>query len=217
MWDFSTLYAWAYRKTKDPQFLYQGRRQVGVMGVYGGASCRDSGAGGTSTISPVRQGYVIYGGWPAQEFVYTDLHQSEFDIQFLNDDPATYGGLQVTNNGGGSYTLGWTVPQGATRYHLKFGPQVMVPNLNFDKYARVYQYNPAVYDNFWAGNGQGVTSQPVTVANEPTPGSPGTQQRFAISGLDPSKTYHFAMRIETSGTSGPPPTPQRRPTPPTLL
>jgi hypothetical protein len=84
----------------------------------------------------------------------------------------------------------------------------MVPNLNFDKDARTYQYGPNVYDNFWAGNGEGVTNQPRNVPNEPLPGAPGSEQTYNITGLDPAMTYRFAMRIETDGSSGPVPTPR---------
>lgn len=32
------------------------------------------------------------------------------------------------------------------------------------------------------------------VADEPAPGQPGTTQTYTISGLNPAKTYNFAVR-----------------------
>jgi|GEM_PF-880062 len=188
--DYTALLAHGYRMTKDPWFLYVGRRIVGTLA--GRVKCQD-GAGG-SRVSTIRQGYASYSNWAAQDFIWTDLHQNEFGTVFLNEA----NGLQVTNNGGGSYTLRWTVPAGATKYQIKYGPQPMVQNLNFDKFARTYEFDPTIYNNFWAGNGDQVTNQPHNVTDEPTPAPPGTQQTYTISNLDPELPYHFAIKIFTS-------------------
>lgn len=159
-------------------------------------------------MATVAQSYAYYADWPAQAFIYNELHPERSGVVFMNDDPGTFGGLEVTNNGGGSYTLRWTVPPGARRYQIKYGPQVMVPNLNFDKYARTYQYDPATYDNFWAGNGEGVTNQPRNITDEPAPAAPGSQQTHTITGLSPGQTYRFAMRVETDSSMTPPSPPR---------
>jgi hypothetical protein len=193
-----------YEMSKDPWFLYAGRRIVGGMGAFNGPFDCDP-------VNPVGQGYAVYSSWAAHEFMWKDLRQQAFDVRFLNEG----NGLQVTNTGPGSYTLRWTVPSGATRYQIKYGPQPMVENLNFDRYTRTYQYDPAIYDNFWAGNGEAVTNQPRNVRNEPAPAAPNTEQTYSISGLPTDQPQHFAMKIfigSPSGTATP-----RPPSPPHLL
>ena len=195
MFDMTALLGFAFRQTADPLFLEVGRR---IVGAFAGApSCN-------GTLEAVRQLYAPYNGLAAQSFVWLDTHRDSIGSLFLSERD----GLQVANDGNGSYTLRWIVPAGAVKYQIKYGPQPMVPNLNFDKDARTYQYGPNVYDNFWAGNGEGVTNQPRNVPNEPLPGAPGSEQTYNITGLDPAMTYRFAMRIETDGSSGPVPTPR---------
>jgi hypothetical protein len=200
MQDHLPALEFAARRSGDPVIKYVGRRIVGAIGALGGGGC--------DGVATVAQSYAYYADWPAQAFIYNELHPEQSGVVFMNDDPGTYGGLQVTNNGGGSYTLQWTVPPAARRYQIKYGPQVMVPNLNFDKYARTYQYNPAVYDNFWAGNGEGVSNQPRNITNEPVPGTPGSQQTHTITGLTPGQTYRFALRVNTNGSMTPPSPPR---------
>jgi len=93
------------------------------------------------------------------------------------------------------------------KYQIKYGPQPMVPNLNFDKDARTYQYGPNVYDNFWAETVKASPTNPATCRTSPTRCA-GSEQTYNITGLDPAMTYRFAMRIETDGSSGPVPTPR---------
>ena len=202
IFDQTALLTHGYRLTHDQRFRYVGERIVGAFGARGGPSC-----GG---VIAVRQVYSPYASLYAQRFIYWDLHRNDFGVVYLNDDPASGGGLSVTNNGGGAYTLSWTVPANARRYQIKYGPQPMVLNVNFNETTRTYQYDPAVYANFWATNGDAVTDQPHNISGEPPPAAPGTQQSFTLSGLDPSQTYHFALRIETSTASA-------RPSAPVLL
>jgi hypothetical protein len=216
--DYGLAYAWGFRLTNDPQFLYEGRRTVASNGTYDGNLCADGGIDQTGvqrraayTLGTLTQGYAVYSGWPAREFIYTDLHRSEFGTTFLNDESAghPYTGLGKVDHLDGSYTLTWTVPPSAQRYQLKYGPHPMVPNLNYDKYSRTFQYPPAayptpvgtpagnvLYDNFWANNGEGVTNAPVNLRNEPTPQAEGTTQTWTVSGL-PAGQY-FALRADSS-------------------
>ncbi len=102
--------------------------------------------------------------------------------------------LTVQNNGGGSYTLSWTVPPGARQFWIKYSDKQIVPWLNFDRYTRQYQYNPGQYVPFFAAQ---------NLPNEPTPAQPGTVQTLTLSGLEPGKTYRFAARcyVEPSATT----------------
>ncbi|HBY93339.1 MAG TPA: hypothetical protein DEP84_05125 [Chloroflexi bacterium] len=95
--------------------------------------------------------------------------------------------VSVRNNGGGAYTLSWTVPAGARQYWIKYADKPIVPWLNFDRYTRQYQYDPNQYVPFFAAQ---------NVADEPTPGQPGATETYSISGLDPGKMYNFAVRYE---------------------
>lgn len=209
---------WAYQRTRDPEFLMMGRRTVSAMGSLDGVTC--------GSVYTVRQGWVRYAGWPAQQFIYTDLHRTAFaDPAFLNDEVG--GGLTVTNLGGGSYSLLWTPTEGMQRYQIKYAPtRTLKANLDFlrgqpgsGEPPRGWRYDPANYVNFWSGNGGTVTGFAVNVSDEPTPNWPSATQTYTISGLDPGTTYHFALRAEqlpiVEGTPVPTPT-LGRPTPVTL-
>jgi len=204
-YDYFSLISEGFRLTHDPLFLYVGRRLIGAYGAFFfPAAC--------GSARMIGNGYIAYSSWAAQQFMWEDLHQGEFGTVFLSDRPG--GGLTVTSNGSGSYTLSWVVPPSATKYQIKYGPNPMVPNLGFDHTTRTYQNDPATYDNFWAGNGDLVTNQPHNVSNEPPPAPAGTTQTFTISGLDPSQTYHFAMRVFTGGTGAAVPPPEGPAPPP---
>ncbi|MFQ5857372.1 MAG: LamG-like jellyroll fold domain-containing protein [Anaerolineae bacterium] len=141
----------------------------------------------------------------ADEAAYYQTHG------WLHDLPIT-----VQENGGGAYTLSWTVPAGAQQYWIKYAEKPIVPWLNFDRYTQQYQYDPDQYVPFFAAQ---------NVADEPTPATPGTAQTYTIAGLDPNKTYSFAARYYLSpdmtltptptgtATSTPTATPTPSPTP----
>ncbi len=203
--DHARLMKHAWERTGDVRFRTTERRAISVMGAFSQPTCVDN---GTHVVTS--QGYAVYDGLGANAFVWDELHPPA--VTFLNDDTATYGGLTVKDNGGGSYTLSWTVPQGASTYQIKYGPQPMVPNLNFDRVTRRYQYDPAVYDNFWAGNGDQVTNQPcnvpgiggscTSIQTEPAPAAAGTLQTFTLSGLPANQ--HFALTSTTNASGGNP-------------
>lgn len=197
--DAMDMLAYGYERTKDPTFLNVGRRIVGSLGAFASPFC--------GTINVGSQTFAPYGGLQANQFIWDDLHRADWDVTYLNDDPTTQGGLGVTDNGDGTYTLSWLVPNNAVTYRLKYGPQPMVQNLGFDRYTRQYNYPPATYDNFWAVNGQEVTNQPVNIASEPTPQMGGTTQQFTLSAPANSR---FALEIDiqnTAETATPTPTP----------
>lgn len=183
----------------DANILHTGRRTVGNIGSFNSPTCGSVGTGS--------QMYHVYNLWGPLEFVWLDTHRGS--TVFLNDDPATAGGLVVNEEPPGTYTIEWTVPANTKSYQVKYGPQPMVPNLNFDRTARTYQYDPALYDNFWATNGGAVGNQPVNVPDEPVPGPSGSTQTYVRSGL-PSG-LRWALRVDTTSTvpSGNPPSAPR--------
>lgn len=94
--------------------------------------------------------------------------------------------LSVQNNGGGSYTLKWTVPSsGATKFQIKYSDKPIVDWLGFNKATRTYQYDPSQYTAYFAAK---------NVSSEPVPATPGTIQSTTITGLDPSKQWYFAAK-----------------------
>jgi hypothetical protein len=103
----------------------------------------------------------------------------------------------VTNNGGGSYTLAWTVPASVGSYQIKHSNLTIVPNLNFDKMTQNYQYSPSSYVPFWAAS---------NIASNPTPLAAGSTQTLNLSGLSCGTSCKFSIRYQ-GGTTGVSPTP----------
>jgi hypothetical protein len=92
----------------------------------------------------------------------------------------------TVNNGGGSYTLSWTVPANARRYKIKYGEKEIVDWLDFDQITRQYAYDTSQYVAWFAAT---------NVRGEPAPLAQGVSQSHTITGLDPGKTYHFDVRV----------------------
>jgi hypothetical protein len=96
--------------------------------------------------------------------IYQDLHP---------DVPATLTTLPVTNfvdNGGGSYTLTWTVPSSASSYRIKWGRKAIVDWIGFDAGSNVFIGDPATTMNWFAAT---------DALNVSTPS--GTSQSMTIS------------------------------------
>lgn len=117
--------------------------------------------------------------------------------------------ITATNNGNGSYTLRWTVPNGALGYRIKYAEgKTIVENLNFNPMvdpAQGFGVDPTLNTPWFSAT---------NVTNEPAPGTPGTAQTHTVSGLDPTKSYNFAMKAYL--TSSAPPPPPRDSTAPTV-
>ena len=99
--------------------------------------------------------------------------------------------LTVTpvNNGGGAYTLSWTVPSGAYAYQIKYSTKPIVEWLGFDKDTRAYQYDPASYTPFFAAS---------NISN-PAPATAGSTQSVTVTGL-PTSGVSFAAKWMSGGT-----------------
>lgn len=82
--------------------------------------------------------------------------------------------ITSVDNGGGSYTLSWTVPVGASGYQIKYSNKQIIDSLGFDKVTRTYQYPPSTYTPYFAAN---------NIANNPEPATPGETQEVTVTGL----------------------------------
>lgn len=114
-----------------------------------------------------------------QALLYTDLHQR----------PPRYGWqdltVSVTDNGNGSYTLNWTVPERAQEYKIKYSDKEIVEWLGFDQITRTYQYSPDDYTPYFSAS---------NVSDEPIPANVGTTQTYTIDGLEAAAEYHFSLK-----------------------
>ncbi len=183
--------AFGYKQTGNPDFLFTGWLEQNSTLYYPGT----------------------YQAWEkeTQALMYMDLHRNMPTKNFINpigDGQVTISSSNVTNNGDGSYTLSWTVPAGGVNeYQIKFAEQPMVQNLNYNQLTRIYEYDPNIYDNFWAA---------LNISDEPTPANPAStqtytlniqqkindyNQRYQLTSANPayvaynaSKVYHFAIK-----------------------
>jgi len=95
--------------------------------------------------------------------------------------------INVIENGGGSYTLSWTVPAGATQFQIKYSSKTIVEWLGFNKDTRAYQYAPALYTAFFAAN---------NITNIPVPAITGTIQTITLTGLPTGQQFAAKCLVE---------------------
>ena len=101
--------------------------------------------------------------------------------------------VNVTNNGGGSYTLSWTVPVNAVSYRIKTGTKQIVNWIGFNEQTYTFIGNPATMQNWFAAE---------DVANPPAPGSAGQIQLMTVAGY-PATGQTFALKaLVGAGTGG---------------
>lgn len=117
-----------------------------------------------------------------QACIWTDLNRPATGWR-------TMSGVTAQNLGGGSWRLNWTVPAGTTAYRIKYAEEPIVDWLGFNQATRAYQYPPASFTPWFAAS---------NVSNEPAPGAGGSPESFTVTGLDPLKTYQFAVRYTTT-------------------
>ncbi len=106
----------------------------------------------------------------------------------------------IQDNGGGSYTLTWTVPSGVQSYRIKWSPKIIAPFtglLNFDNlYSNTFGLSPDQYATWFGANG----------VSEPEPATPGQPQSFTLNtGTAGLKTQNFSVKayVAGGGTGGP--------------
>jgi len=118
-----------------------------------------------------------------------------------------------TNNGGGTYTLSWTVPANTSSYRIKWGAKQIVDWIGFDPANNVFTGNPNSTMAWFAAT---------NVSNVPTPGSAGSTQSITINtGNSGLTAANFSVKAYVGGTGGgggsnptPPPSTPGAPQPP---
>jgi len=148
-YSFGRAAIWAYQRTGDATYIDKGANMVIEQPAYSGDSIRNP--------SELQD----------QAMMWTYLNQASIPIW----QPLT---VNVTENGGGSYTLSWTVPAGAKQYQIKYSSKPIVEWLGFNKVTRTYQFDPASYAAFFAAN---------NVVSNPAPSADGTVQSITLTGL----------------------------------
>ena len=115
----------------------------------------------------------------------SDLQEQSLMYQHIHHDiiPDVTITPTVTNNGGGSYTLSWTVPSGVSKYKIKYSTKQIVDWLGYNRDTKTYQYSPSSYSAFFAAT---------NVSGEPVPGTVGEIQSVTLTGL-PLSGINFAM------------------------
>jgi hypothetical protein len=101
--------------------------------------------------------------------------------------------LNVTNNGGGSYTLSWTAPAGAVSYRVKTGAKQIVNWIGFNEQTYTFAGNPATTMNWFAAT---------DVPNAPAPGTAGQAQQMTVTGL-PATGQNFALKAQVGAGQAP--------------
>lgn len=153
--DATFLQAFAFEETGDTQFLETGKRLY--YPVYNATNCDEY----FNKLSMLR-------------FIYDYNRKDSLQV--------SYPVLNAVNNGNGSWTLNWNRPTGGvTRYILKYSEKNIVPNLNFNRISRTYEFDTTANVNFWA-------------ANEPSKGPLNNSTSFNVEGLNPAKTYNFSLK-----------------------
>jgi len=98
----------------------------------------------------------------------------------------------VVDNGGGSYTVSWTVPTGAQSYRIKWGPKQIVDWIGFDPIKNVFTGDPVnTMPWFAATNASGV----------PAPATAGMTQGITINaGTANLRAPNFSVKAYSGGS-----------------
>jgi len=104
--------------------------------------------------------------FPEQTMMYYYSRQSEIPVW-------NYLAISTQDNGGGSYTLSWTVPTGAAQIRIKHSSKTIVEWLEFNGDTQTFGYDPATYTPYFAA----------TNTVQPTPATAGTTQTVTVTGL----------------------------------
>jgi hypothetical protein len=108
----------------------------------------------------------------------------------LNNVPIT----SAVANGGGSYTVSWTVPSGAQSYRIKWGPLQIVDWIGFDPINNVFTGDP-VHTMAWFA----ATNAP----NIPAPAAAGTTQSLTINtGAGNLTAANFSVKAYVASAGG---------------
>lgn len=134
-------------------------------------------AGGSAINTELYQ-YVI------AQVIYAIDHPSGLSLTTV---PLT----NVVNNGGGSYTLSWTVPASTQSYRIKWGAKQIVDYIGFNSGTNTFIGNPTTTMNWFAA-----TDTP----NIPSPTAAGSVQSFTVTGLPTTLAAPYFMVKAYVGT-----------------
>jgi hypothetical protein len=107
-----------------------------------------------------------------------------------------------TDNGGGSYTISWSVPAGATSYRIKWAATRIVDWIGFDSGAYTFRGDPTTTTNWFAAT---------DAANIPTP-TGSTQSLTINTGTTGLTAANFMVKTYMTAGGTPPPTDTIAPT-----
>ena len=97
----------------------------------------------------------------------------------------------VTHNGGGSYTIQWTVPAGTQSYRIKWGTKQIVEWIGFDANRNTFIGNPHTTMPWFAAT---------NVATLPAPAAAGSAQTLTIStGMAGLTAANFSVKAYVAG------------------
>lgn len=103
-----------------------------------------------------------------------------------------------SDNGGGSYTISWTVPTGAQNYRIKWGNKPLVDWLGFNPNTNAFIGNPATQMPWFAAK---------NVANLPAPASANSTQSLTVNtGQTGLTAQNFSVKAYVGGTPSAQPT-----------
>ena len=135
----------------------------------------------------VRRGLVyvpaLMSNGQQQALMYTDLFR-----------PAPKYGYQElpfnsTDNGDGTYTLSWTVPEGAKSYRIKAAEDKQIVDwLGYGKTSQQFAISDATNVPWFAA---------LNLKNEPVPQAEGTVQTWVVSQLPNAGNWNFSVHYET--------------------
>lgn len=98
------------------------------------------------------------------------------------------------DNGGGSYTISWTVPTGAQSYRIKWGTKRIVDWIGFNPSTNTFVGDPNTTMPWFAAT---------NVSTPPAPTAPGTTQSLTIStGRTGLTAANFSVKAYVGGTGG---------------
>ncbi len=121
--------------------------------------------------------------------------------------PVTITGF--TDNGGGSYTIAWTVPTGTHSYRIKWAPKTIVDWVGFDAGNNVFTGDPVNTLPWFAAT---------NVSTAPSPGSAGTSQSVTIAtGIAGLHATNFSVKAYVDATTGSTTSAGAPPSPPSNL
>jgi Bacterial Ig domain/Abnormal spindle-like microcephaly-assoc'd, ASPM-SPD-2-Hydin len=99
----------------------------------------------------------------------------------------------AVDNGGGSYTISWTVPPGAQSYRIKWGPKQIVDWIGFDPINNVFTGDPVNTMPWFAAT---------NIPTVPAPAAAGSTQSITIvTGKAGLKAVNFSVKAYSGGQS----------------